>query len=123
MTRFFVAFYVVSSVVMCVYMYHLGRKHAKRLAQQAYAVIGQLQVASHEFRTLRSLVMITGSFGACWLPVTIAVIINNGERDPAQFYRALCFATPLTFVNTIIDPVVYYFLSKGFRLSLKKVKR
>ena len=124
MTRFFVAFYIVSSILLCVYMYLLGRKHAKRLAQQAYAISGQLQVASHEFRTLRSLFMIAGSFGVCWLPVTlIAVMINNGERDPALFYRALCFAVLLTFLNTIIDPVVYYFRSKGFRLSLKRLKR
>ena len=123
MTRYFVTFYILSSVIMCGYMYHLGRKHAKRLAQQAFAVTGQLQAASHEFRTLRSLFMIAGSFGACWLPVTIAAIITDRKRDPVQFYRALFFTAPLTFLNAIIDPVVYYFRSKGFRLSLRRLKR
>ena len=123
MTRYFLAFFIVSSIVLCVYMYLLGRKHAKRLAQQASAVTGQLQAASHEFRSLRSLFMIAGSFGACWLPITMAVTIYDREKDPVQFYRTLCFTAPLIFLNTIIDPLVYYFRSKGFRLSLKKLKR
>ena len=83
MTQYFFVFYIVSSIVLCVYMYHLGREHAKRLAKQAFAVTGQLQAASHEFRKLSSLFMIAGSFGARWLPITIASLIIDGmmEKD------------------------------------------
>ena len=119
-TRYIVAFYIVSSIVFFVYMYNLGRKHAKRLAQQAFAVTGQLQVGLHEFKKLRSLFMIAGSFGVCWLPVTIQAIILDREKDPVQFYRAFCLTASLPVLNTIIDPEVYYFRSKGFRVSLRK---
>ena len=122
-TRYIVAFYIVSFFVLCVYMYHLGRKHAKRMAKQAFAVAGQLQAASHEFRALRSLFLIAGSFGVCWLPATIQTIILDSEENPELFYRAFCFTAPLIFLNTIWDPDVYYFRSKGFRLSLRRLKR
>ena len=61
-TRYLVIFYVVSSTVMCVYMYNLSRKHRERLRIQTYAVTGQMNATSDEFRALRSLLIVTGSF-------------------------------------------------------------
>ena len=39
---------------------------------------------------------------------------------PVHFDRPFCFTPPLTFLNTIIDPIEYYFRSKGIRLSLRR---
>ena len=122
-TRYLVIFYVVSSTVMCVYMYNLSRKHRERLRIQRYAVTGQMNATSDEFRALRSLLIVTGSLVACWLPVAIAVFFVDSARNPAQFYRVFSFITSLGIVNTEIDPVVYHYRSKGFRSSLTLLVR
>lgn len=121
--RYSMAFYITSSTVMCVYMYNLGRKHKKELAQQTFAVTGQKQATSQEIRALSSLFMIAGSFVVCWLPATIAAFFINRVEGPTQFYRAFCFTGPLALVNSIIDPVVYYYRGNGFRSSLKVLVR
>jgi hypothetical protein len=124
-TRYFMGFYITLSIVfsMYAYMYNLARKHRKDLAGQVFAVTSQTQAKSDEFRALRSLFMIAGSFAACWLPLTIQAFFTNLARDPIQLYRAVAFTYPLCFVNSVVDPAVYYFRSKGFRVSLKMLLR
>ena len=118
LTRYFMGFYVISSVVMHVYMYKLGRKHRRQLAQQAFAVTGQIQARSDEFKALRSLFMITGSFAACWLPLTIEAFFEHEMGGRIHYHRTLLFTSTLCFVNSIADPIIYYYRSKGFRASL-----
>ena len=98
-------------------MYYLDRKHRKKLARQAYAVTGQVQAKFEEFRALRSLFMIAGTFALCWLPMTVATFLIDVRRDPFQFYRSYIYTTPLCAVNSVVDPVVYYYRSNGFRKS------
>ena len=117
-TRYFILFYILSTSVMQVYMYKLSRKHRKQLAQQAFAVTGQIQDKSGEFRALRSLFMISGSFAACWLPISIESFLRHEMGDPINYFRTILFTCPLCALNSIIDAVVYYYRSKGFRASL-----
>ena len=83
LARYFVTFYIISSVLMHAYMYKLARKHRKNLKQQAFAVTGQVQAKSDEFKALRSLFMITGSFAACWLPLAIQPFVY--DKTATQF--------------------------------------
>ena len=77
-----------------------------------------MHAVSDEFRALSSLPMVSGSFVACWLPVAISVFFADLAKNPVQFYHIFSFITPLTIVNTVIGPVVYYYRCKGFRSSL-----
>ena len=122
-TRYFIGFYITATIMMYMYMYYLGRKHRKKLARQAYAVTGQVQAKFAEFRALRSLFMIAGTFALCWLPVTVAAFFTDVTRDPFQFYRSHIYTTPLCAVNSVVDPVVYYYRSNGFRKSMKILVR
>ena len=116
LTRYFIAFYVTLSVVMHVYMYKLARDHRKQLKRQAFAVTGQIQDKSDEFRALRSLFMISGSFAACWLPLSVESFLMKEIGE--NYNRIFLFTCPLCAVNSILDAVIYYFRSKGFRASL-----
>ena len=122
-TRYFVGFYITATIVMYMYMYYLGGKHRKKLARQAYAVTGQVQAKFAEFRALRSLFMIAGTFALFWLPVTVAAFFINVQRDPFQFYRSVIYTAPLCAVNSVADPAVYYYRSNGFRKSIKILVR
>ena len=123
LTRYFIGFYISATIVMYMYMYNLGRKHRKHLARQAFAVTGQIQAKFDEFRALRSLFLIAGTFALFWLPVTVAAFFIDVKKDPFQFYRAHVYTTPLCAVNSVVDPVVYYYRSKGFRKVLKMLGR
>ena len=120
---YFVGFYITATIVMYMYMYYLGRKHRKKLARQAYAVTGQVQAKFAEFRALRSLFMIAGTFALFWLPVTVAAFFTDVRRHPFQFYHSLVYTAPLCSVNAAVDPIVYYYRSNGFRKSMKILVR
>ena len=122
-TRYFLGFYLFATIVMYIYMYNLGRKHRERLAKQAFAVTGQVQAKFHEFRGLRSLFMIAGSFVVFWSPLTVITFLTDVRKNPVFFYRAYVFTTPLCVVNSVVDPVVYYYRSHGFRKALKMLVR
>jgi branched-subunit amino acid transport protein len=93
------------------------------VAKLKYAVTGQMKTSSDEFRALRSLGLVAGSFVVCWLPMTIAFFFTDRNTDPATFHRTFSFTAPLAVVNAIIDPSIYYYRSKGFRVSLKTLTR
>ncbi len=122
-TRYFLGFYVSFTIVMHVYMYKLGKKHRRQLARQAFAVTGQIQARSDEFRALRSLFMITGTFAASWLPISIEPFFENEMGGRIHYCRILLFTCTLCFVNSIADPIIYYYRSKGFRASLNILVR
>ena len=122
-TRYFLAFYIVSSSAMYTYMYILARKFRRELAQLKYAVTGQLQTSSDEFRSLRSLFIVAGTFAVCWLPMTIGFFLTDRNTDPDLFYRSFSFTAPLIVLNAVLDPTIYYFRSRGFRHSLKTLAK
>ena len=122
-TRYFLAFYIMSSAAMYVYMYILARKHREQVAKLKYAVSGQMQTISDEFRALRSLFLVAGSFVVCWLPMTIGFFFTDRNSNPETFHRTFSFTAPLVLVNAMVDPNIYYYRSKGFRFSLKMLAR
>ena len=79
---------------MCIYMYNLSRKHRERLRIQRHAVTGQMHAVSDEFRALCLLLMVSGSFVACWLPVAISVFFADLAKNPVQFYRIFNLLLP-----------------------------
>ena len=122
-TRYFLVFYLLATIVMYIHMYNLARKHRKSLAKKAYAVTGQVQAKFHEFKGLRLLFMIAGSFVVFWSPLTVITFMTDVRRNPVFFYRAYVLTTPLYVVNSVVDPVVYYNRSHGFRRAFKILVR
>ena len=121
--RYFLGFYISTTIVMYMYMYNIGRKHRKDLARQAHAVAGQIQARIDDFRALRSLFMIAGTFVIFWSPMTVVSFLTDVKKNPAQFYRARVYTVSFCILNSVVDPVVYYYRSKGFRKSLKVLVR
>ena len=118
-TKYFLTFYIFSTFAMYIYMYALSRRHRKLIRENTYAVTGRMKGALREFRSLRTLVMVVGTCVACWLPMTIAFFFTNRWTAPRQFYRTFTYTGPLVLVNAFIDPIIYYYRSRGFRFTLK----
>ena len=122
-TRYFIGFCITATIAMYMYMYYLGRKHRKKLARQAYALTSQVISKVSRIWSITLLFMIAGTFSLFWLPVTVAAFFIDVRRDPFQFYRSHIYTTPLCAVNSVVDPVVYYHRSNGFRQSMKILVR
>ena len=125
-TRYLLVFYITSSSGMYVYMYTLARKHRLLLDKLKYAVSGQMNASCGDFKALRSLFMVAGSFVACWLPMTIAFFLADREKlSGPDFYlcRIFSYTAPLAVVNTVLDPTIHYYRGKGFLFSVRTLAK
>ena len=123
LTRYILTFYMLSSSAMYVYMYILARRQKEKLSKQNNAITGQLQSSVDEFKALRTLLLVAGSFAACWSPMTIGFFFTDRYKSPKTFYRTFNFTAPLVVLNAALDPIIYYFKKKGFKHSLKILVR
>ncbi|XP_072923031.1 hydroxycarboxylic acid receptor 2-like [Hemitrygon akajei] len=77
-------------------------------------------------RAMRLVIAVAAVFLICFLPTNIAVIvilISSNLNDCVVFdisvqifYNTLC----ITYLNSVLDPVIYYFSSSTFKETLKK---
>ncbi|XP_062890132.1 hydroxycarboxylic acid receptor 2-like [Mobula hypostoma] len=77
-------------------------------------------------RAMRLVIAVAVVFLICFLPSNIAVIavlISSNSKDAELFdvcvqifYNTLC----ITYLNSVLDLVIYYFLSSTFKEALKK---
>ncbi|XP_059842802.1 hydroxycarboxylic acid receptor 2-like [Hypanus sabinus] len=77
-------------------------------------------------RAMRLVIAVAAVFLICFLPTNIAVIvilISSNLKDCVVFdisvqifYNTLC----ITYLNSVLDPVIYYFSSSTFKETLKK---
>ena len=71
-------------------MYNLSRKHRKDLARQAHAVTGQIQARIDDFRALRSLFMIAGTFVIFWSPMTVVSFLTDVKKKSRSILSCPC---------------------------------
>ena len=69
------------------------------------------------------LIMIAGSFVVFWSTLTVITFKTDVTKKPVFFCRAYIFTLPLCVVNSVADPVVYYYRSHGFRRALQVLIR
>ena len=74
-----------------------------------------------EARATRVLLLLYGSFIACWFPITIAIFLqaaNVIKTVPTSVYAILNI---LTTLHSTIDPFIYGVLHREFKCTLKKM--
>ncbi|XP_051888469.1 hydroxycarboxylic acid receptor 2-like [Pristis pectinata] len=77
-------------------------------------------------RAVRLVIAVAAVFVICFLPSNVSVVvvlISSSSKDCKLFdvsvqifYNTLC----ITYLNSVLDPVVYYFSSSTFKETLKK---
>ncbi|XP_066924585.1 alpha-1A adrenergic receptor-like [Clytia hemisphaerica] len=74
-----------------------------------------------ETRATRVLLLLYGSFVACWLPIILIIFLQAGgiiQTIPFGVYALLHF---LTTLHSTIDPFIYGVLHREFKSTLKKM--
>lgn len=126
---FVVVYAVPGSIVMLAYSLMGRRLCAASLLQQIDAAAATPGVARHQAggerlvrdrkRVARILLLLAILFALCWLPYNILnLLLDLDERHPhsEQILAMLPFALLLGHANSAINPLLYCFLTRNFRL-------
>ncbi len=76
-----------------------------------------------DFKSVRTLAIVGGTFLVCCLPFTIVVFVYGDNKMSIEFQRSAAFSGILMPINAILDPVIYYFRSAEFRSFYQRFKR
>ena len=80
---------------------------------------------NREFKTAKSLGVVTGAFVVCWLPFHVASLANQyclACQVDIQRLRSIPSAVKwLHYLNSCLNPIIYAFLNPTFKLAFKNL--
>ncbi|XP_078614246.1 adenosine receptor A2b-like [Branchiostoma floridae x Branchiostoma japonicum] len=75
-----------------------------------------------EVKAAKSLAIIVGLFAVCWLPLHTLNCITHFTKDPCAFpYELLMTAILLSHANSAVNPVIYAFRNRDYRITFKSL--
>ena len=74
-----------------------------------------------EARATRVLLLLYGSFIACWFPITVVIFLQAANVITTVPTVAYAVLNILTTLHSTIDPFIYGVLHKEFKATLKKI--
>ena len=123
LTRYFLMFFIFLIFLMYIYMYSKSRKHRRRIKKQRIAIAGEKKDKREDFRSLKTVVMLAGTFVLGWLPLTLALMFNDRKNNPNQYYRAFSYTAPLTLISASLHPIIYFFRKDDFSRRFLRMKQ
>ena len=121
--RYYILVITAFVILFNVYLFREARIQSAKIKQQNRIVTGLQKNMKEDFKSVRTLALVGGTFLVCCLPFTIVTFIYGDDKLTIEFQRCAAFAGTLMPVNAILDPVIYYFRSAEFRAFYKRFKR
>jgi hypothetical protein len=121
--RYYITVITVFVILFNVYLFREARIQSRNIKRQNRIVTGLQKNMKEDFKSVRSLAIISGTFLACCLPFTVITFIYGDDKLTVEFQRYAAFTGTLMPINAILDPVIYYFRSAEFRGFYQKFKR
>ena len=127
-------------IILTIIVYARLLKVAKKHARQIHTVENELQTVKDEHcreRTLsttmrpiqknlkaaRTLGIILGALIICWVPFLIVCFIDILRPDMGISLFTVKMLGTVTYLNSIMDPIVYTYMSRDFRRTIRKLLR
>lgn len=106
------------------YMFYLSRKQSKHISNALRPVqTGLQQSIRDDLKCIKTVGMVGITFVMGWFPLIILFFLYGDKKEEKDFQRFSAFLLPLTIVNVISDPFIYYVRSSEFRKFYKAWKR
>ena len=121
-TRYFIVLFVFLTIVSNIFLYKKSRDHRRAIRAQIQAVQTG-QISQHDFRAIKAILIVSGTFALGWLPLSIAMLYTDSSEDYKEYYIAVYFTFPFTLINAVLDPLIYFFRSDQFKLFYQRQKR
>ena len=121
--RYYIVTITACVILFNVYLFREARIQTKKINRQNRVVTGLQKNLKEDFKSVRTVAIIGGTFLVCCLPFTIVTFIYGNDKTTAQFQRNAAFTGTLMPLNAILDPAIYYFRSAEFRAFYQRFKR
>ncbi|KAM9367140.1 C5a anaphylatoxin chemotactic receptor 1-like [Phaethornis superciliosus] len=109
-TRFLCGFLVPLVVITGCYGFLLLRVHTKGFTRSRKA--------------LKLILVVIGSFFACWLPYHVVGLILASTQPQSSFYKGALDADPVVagvaYINSCINPIIYVVMGQDFKDKFRR---
>ena len=122
--RYYMMFLVLVFFSSNLYMFFKSRKHARKIKETFHGIVTGLQRnLKEDLKSVKTVAIISATFLLGWLPLMLIFFLYGSEKEQKEFQRYTAFVSPLTVLNIISDPLIYYFRSPDFRSFYQRWKR
>ena len=121
--RYYIVVITICVIFFNVYLFRKARIHGERIKRQQRIITGLQKNLKEDFKSVRTLAIVGGTFLVSCLPFTAVTFIYGNDKMTVEFQRSAAFAGILMPINAILDPLIYYFRSAEFRAFYQKFKR
>lgn len=121
--RYYIVIITACVILFNAYLFREARIQTKKISRQNRIVTGLQKNLKEDFKSVRTVAIIGGTFLVCCLPFTIVTFIYGDDKMTVEFQRNAAFTGTLMPINAILDPAIYYFRSPEFRAFYQRFKR
>ena len=124
--RYYIIVLVTCVLLFNAYMFHVSWKQAQKTRRQKRSVsivTGLQKNLKEDFRSVRTLALVGGTFLLSCLPFTLVNFLYGNDKRGTHYQRYAAFFVPLILLNSVVDPLIYYLRSSEFRSFYQRMKR
>ena len=122
-SRYFSLLFYLAVLTCHVLLYRKSAYHRKAIKSQTHGITGLQAGRQADFKSIRSLSIVTMTFVIGWLPATIIGIFVDRDKNPDGFYRYMILFIIFPLFSSAINPFIYYFRSQNFRVFSQRLNR
>ena len=104
-------------------LFLIARSHARVIATTSVTIPDRSWSQKKDFKILKVIALIVGTFVLCWFPFLVAVsyeLHHDTPRSP-KFYLFMGIAECLACSTCVLNPIIYGLLRRDLRISMRYV--
>eukprot|EP00794_Sanderia_malayensis_P009875 gene9875-10885_t len=124
---------IVSNVFIYTKLLRVARRHARQIESVKHEIensacddtvtTGQRRTAPRKERNLKAaktLGIVLGCLLVCWVPFLVVAFIDTVNNGLYRSVFVVKLLGTLTYVNSIINPIIYTYISRDFKKAIRR---
>ena len=114
--------FALPATLICIFYSLLAYRLRKSESHLEHVLGGDSHHHSHHKKITRLLIIVTGVFIFCWLPYCcMQIYVLVVTQHSSLVVNIFTFSVLLCYVNSMINPFLYTFTNKHFRINFAKI--